>query len=105
MIGVATSLQTFQKYNCQIWIYLLIIRNGEEKRWWGAFLFMKDPFKHEWLTHKLFKALSCSNYEDEDDADEDGGIDEDDDDASENDSEQARNSDKKLSEVRDEVFC
>ncbi len=51
------------------------------------------------------QALSCSNYGDEDDADEDGGIDEDDDDASENDSEQARNSDKKLSEVRDEVFC
>jgi hypothetical protein len=51
------------------------------------------------------QALSCSNYGGDDDVEEYGGNDEDNDDASENESEQARNSDKNLSEVRDEVFC
>jgi hypothetical protein len=39
MIDAATSFLPFEKYNCQIWIYLSIIRNGEETRRWGAFLY------------------------------------------------------------------
>ena len=48
--------------------------------------------------------LSCSNYGDDEDLDNICGIDDDNHDASDNESEQTRNADKQLPEVREEVF-
>ena len=56
------------------------------------------------INAKTWQVLSCSNYGDEDDLDYIGGNDDDNDDASDNESEQTRNADKKLPEVREEVF-
>ena len=53
---------------------------------------------------RTLQVLSCSNYGDDEDLDHIGGIDDDNDDASDNESEQSRNADKKLPEVREEVF-